>query len=374
MKVLQLVTTLNYGDAVGNDVCAIKSALVEAGYETEIYAESIGNRVPVGMAKSIAEMPILSNEDILIYHLSIGTRLNYDVAQMIGKKILVYHNVTPPHYFSMYSPALVMATYEGIRGARYLADKVDYCIADSEYNKTQLLEMNYQCPIEVCPILIPFSDYQKTPDEKVIDRYCNDGYVNLLFVGRIAPNKRQENVIRAFYYYHKHYNPKSRLFLVGNWSGMETYYERLVKYVDLLDLSGYVVFPGHIRFEEILAYYHLADIFVCMSEHEGFCVPLVEAMYFNIPIIAYNTSAIGYTLDGCGLLLDDSSPEYVSAVINRVIEDTRLKECVLEEQQKRLMYFQPENAKKQFLSILDRIVHCKPQETRLDRTKEDGHL
>ena len=157
--------------------------------------------------------------------------------------------------------------------------------------------MGYTCPIDVCPILIPFSDYEKEPDRRVLRRYKGDGKTNLLFVGRIAPNKKQENVIRAFYFYHKYYSPDSRLFLVGSWSGMESYYERLCDYVKALGIAEHVVFTGHIRFDEILAYYHLADVFLCMSEHEGFCVPLVEAMYFHVPIVAYSCAAVPDTLE-----------------------------------------------------------------------------
>lgn len=115
-----------------------------------------------------------------------------------------------------------------------------------------------------------------------MEHYKDDGYTNFIFVGRVAPNKKQEDVIRAFYCYKKYCNPKSRLFIVGSYNGMERYYHRLRRYVGALELDN-VVFTGHIPFAQILAYYHLADLFLCMSDHEGFCVPLVEAMYFNLP-------------------------------------------------------------------------------------------
>ena len=155
--------------------------------------------------------------------------------------------------------------------------------------------MGYTCPIDVLPILIPFDDYAKTPSQQVIDRY-SDGYTNLIFTGRIAPNKRQEDVIRAFYDYKKFYNPKSRLILVGGHNGMERYYHRLKSYINALELED-VVFPGHIKFDEILAYYKIADVFLCQSEHEGFCVPLVEAMYFDVPVV-FAKKAQSINIDG----------------------------------------------------------------------------
>lgn len=355
MKIYQITTTLSYGDAVSNDILAIQKVLTEAGYQNEIYAENISPKVQEGVAKQIKDLPRIREKDVLLYHLSIGTPLNYMMAELGGKKVVVYHNVTPPHFFEEYDHASVENTKQGLKGASFLANHACYAIADSAFNRNDLKNMGYQCPIDVCPILIPFADYDQKPNEKVLQQYKDDGYTNLLFVGRVAPNKKQENVIRAFYHYHKHYNPKSRLFLVGNWGGMEVYYNRLVSYIDKLDLSDDVIFPGHIKFDEILSYYRLADVFVCMSEHEGFCVPLVEAMKFSVPIVAYDTTAVGETLGAGGLLLDNNSPEYVSAAIHRVVSDDSLKTVILEGQKARLKDFQYEQIRKQIIGIIKRI-------------------
>jgi glycosyltransferase involved in cell wall biosynthesis len=173
------------------------------------------------------------------------------------------------------------------------------------------------------------------------------GKKNLIFVGRIAPNKKQENVIRAFYQYHR-MEPESRLILVGSWTGMENYHQRLVKYAAALGIADDVIFTGHIKFSEILAWYTIADAFVCMSEHEGFCVPLVEAMFFDVPIIAYDTSAISDTLGGSGVLLDDNDPVFVSRVIDRVLKDSALKEQIISGQRRRLEDFSYERIKAVF--------------------------
>ena len=132
----------------------------------------------------------------------------------------------------------------------------------SGYGKYDLMGMGYKCPMYVRPILIPFSDYETPPDEAIIKKYSDDGYVNIVFVGRIAPNKKQEDVIAAFAYYKNNVNPKSRLFIVGSYNGMEKYYESLKDYVDALMVRD-VIFTGHISFKSILAYYSIADIFLC---------------------------------------------------------------------------------------------------------------
>lgn len=337
MRIVQLLPTLSFGDAIGNDTVALKKAISDMGYISEIYAENIDKRLPSDTAKNISRLKDLKKDDVLIYHKSTGTDLTFKIQDFHCRKIMIYHNVTPPEFFRPYSTAAASLTEYGYKGVEHLRDKVDYCLVDSAYNKSELLRMGYTCPIDVLPILIRFEDYKQSPAKGIMSRY-GDGKRNLIFVGRIAPNKKQENVIRAFYQY-KRLDPDSRLILVGSYTGMENYYERLVKYAGALGLKDDIVFTGHIKFNEILAYYRLADVFVCMSEHEGFCVPLAEAMFFDVPIIAYDTSAIGDTLGGSGILLDSNDPVFAAGVIRRVLTDELLKKQIIEGQRRRLEDF-----------------------------------
>lgn len=355
MKIVQLLTTIAYGDAIGNDTLAIRDFIQEKGYETAIYAEGIDARLPAGTALPWDRMPTLERDDILLYHASTGTPLNTALLSYGGKKVMIYHNVTPPRFFSGYAPTAQDNCRWGELQISYIARYVDSCIADSEYNKQQLIAMGCQCPIDVCPILIPFEDYEKAPDEKLLQKYRGDGWTNLLFVGRIAPNKCQQDVIRAFYVYQKRYNPKSRLFLVGNGTG-EKYQQQLADYAQQLGIADKVIFPGHIKFNAILAYYHLADIFICMSEHEGFCVPIVEAMHFRKPIVAYASTAIPETLGRGGLLLDSKDPELAAGAINRVLEDSNLKKYLLSRQEEELKRFQYEAVKERFWECMQKML------------------
>ena len=352
MRIIQLLPTISYGDAVGNDAIAIKKLIQEMGYETEIYAENIDQRLPAGMAIPFDKLPNLSNDDILLYHGSTGTDLNDKLPELGGRKMMIYHNITPPQHFRPYSSSAEALTARGMDGISRLAETMEYCIADSEFNKKDLLRIGYTCPIDVSPILIPFSDYEKAPSQKVLQKYQDDGFKNLLFVGRIAPNKKQENVIRAFYFYHKYYNPDSRLFLVGSWNGMERYYERLCDYVEALGLTEHVIFTGHIRFDEILAYYHLADVFLCMSEHEGFCVPLVEAMYFQVPVVAYSCAAVPDTLGGSGVLLDTSEGPEAAERIDQIASDSKLRQEIVQSQDHRLDDFSYEKVSKTMMQYI----------------------
>lgn len=354
MRIIQLLTTLSFGDAIGNDTLALKGAIRNMGYETEVYAENIDKRLPAGSGLEIAKLKGLKSDDIMIYHKSTGTDLSFKLDQYKCRKIMIYHNITPPEFFRPYSPAATALTEYGYKGVEYLKDKIDYCLAVSSYNRSDLLRMGYTCPIDVRPILIRFEDYKQTPDEETIRKY-SDGKKNLVFVGRIAPNKKQEDVIRAFYYYKK-INPESRLILVGSYSGMENYYHRLVKYAAALGLADDVVFSGHIKFSAILAFYRLADVFVCMSAHEGFCVPLVEAMFFDVPIVALDTSAISDTLGGSGFLIDDNDPVFAAKVIDRVITDEALRKEIISGQRRRLEDFSYEAIRKVFTDELNKFI------------------
>ena len=340
---------------MGNDTRAIYRILKEEGFDTVIGAEAVDRRIPKDEAAELKDLPKIREEDLVIYHGSTGSKLNFDIAGYPGRKIMIYHNITPPGFFRRYNKEARENMEYGYEGIRYLKDKFAYCIADSEYNKQELRRMGYECPIDVCPILIPFEDYDREPSAKVLKQY-RDGKKNWLFVGRIAPNKKQEDVIRAFYCYQRDYEPESRLFLVGNAGGMEIYEARLKNYIHILGLDEKVIIPGHIPFDETLAYYRLADVFVCMSEHEGFCVPLAEAMHFGVPIAAYGCCAVPDTLGNGGLLLDSKEPEVAAAAANRLITDQALRATILEGQKEMLQKYKYENVKERVLTLLKAFI------------------
>lgn len=355
MRIIQLLPTISYGDAVSNDVLAIRNLLIESGYSTEIYAENIDKRLSPNIVNPIKKLKKMSKNDIIIYHLSTGTKLNYKMGTFLARKIVIYHNITPSHFFCGYSSELEQLCREGLMETEYLNDKVEYVLADSSFNKEELVKMGYKINIDVLPIIIPFEDYDKNPNDNILNKYKDDGYTNILFTGRMAPNKKQEDVIKAFYYYHNYINKKSRLFLVGSCNGLENYDKQLKRYVKLLELDD-VIFTGHVKFDEILAYYKIADLFLCMSEHEGFCVPLVEAMCFEIPIIAYDNCAIGETLGGGGILLKEKDPIITAELINRILKDTDLKSRIIMNQKERLEYFSNKRVKKLFMNYLKKFI------------------
>lgn len=366
-RVIQIVSSLNFGDAVGNDVLAINRALTEAGYITGIFTKAIHKKIKEPNAFLIDLLPELTAEDIVIYHYAAADEFQELIEELEAKIVLRYHNVTPPAFFHGYDKIAEKVTSEGLKQIEEMKDAIDYGLTVSEYNKSDLENMGYECPIAVAPILIPFDDYRREPSADVISRY-SDGKTNIVFVGRIAPNKRFEDVIDCFIEYKKRYDKDARLFLVGNYDEKNAYYQYLKGYVKGIEAED-VVFPGHIPFNEILAYYRIADLFLCMSEHEGFCVPLVEAMFFKVPIVAYASTAIPGTLNGSGVLVESKEPADVAAKMHQVVTDEAYRNEIIEGQNERLLDFGYDGIKEQILEEIAAIRKYKPQK-RMNKKKK----
>lgn len=352
-RIIQIVASLNFGDAVGNDVRAIARALNEAGYATGIFTLAIHPKIKDEGVYLINMLPELNENDLIIYHYATADELADIIKEAPCKVVLRYHNITPPAFFHGYNEGAEKVTREGLDEIADLKDAIDYGMVVSDFNKKDLIDMGYQCPIAVAPILIPFKDYEQEPDKDVVTRY-SDGKTNIVFVGRIVPNKKFEDVIACFAAYKEKYDPTARLFLVGNYQETDLYYQYLQDVIKKCGVED-VIFPGHIAFNAILAYYRIADLFLCMSEHEGFCVPLVEAMFFGTPIVAYASTAIPGTLGGSGVLVETKEPEVVAEKMHQVITDQAYREEIIEKQKRRLEDFSYGKIKEQILKEITDI-------------------
>ncbi|MBO5953719.1 MAG: glycosyltransferase family 4 protein [Oscillospiraceae bacterium] len=347
-RIVQILDSYSYGDGMGNHAGALLNALKARGVDTQIYAKYVDPRLS-HMGKNVAEY-VPSQEDVILYHLGAGSELNRKVTEYPGRLIINYHNITPPEFFADYNPALEANCRAGYEDVKFLADKVEMAISVSAYNSSELARMGYTCPLHQAPIVMDFSDYTKAPDAATVEKY-SDGVSNIVFVGRICPNKKHEDLMLDFYYYTKYFNPNSRLILVGNYRGFEGYYLKLKKYAKKLGLTN-VVFTGHIKFSQILAYYHTADLFLCESEHEGFCIPLVEAMHFGVPIVAYDSSAIGETLGTGGVLLREKNPRLTASVMDQILRDESLRKTILEQQKENLKRFDSKAVADRYMEFL----------------------
>jgi glycosyltransferase involved in cell wall biosynthesis len=332
-QVHQLLAALSYGDAIGNEALAIQSHLRRAGFASDIFAEKVHPRM-AHLARPLWEYhEVSSPETVSLYHFSIGSAAGRLVHQAPDRLVCVYHNITPAHWFLGFHPHLAGLCYHGRRELAAFAPRAELALGDSEFNRRELEEAGFR-RTGVLPIVLDLDTYRRPPSP-VVRRLYADGRTNILFVGRIIPNKKIDDLVRVFTVFQRYTDPRSRLLLVGDHRGHERYYDRLQEMVRALRVDE-VVFAGHVDDDDLLAYYSVSHLFLCLSEHEGYCVPLVEAMAFGLPIVAYDAGAVAETLRGGGVLLKEKPAEVVAELVSRVLTDRRLRASVLTTQQRAL--------------------------------------
>jgi glycosyltransferase involved in cell wall biosynthesis len=325
----QVLASLGYGDAIGHEVLGIQRVLRSAGYESEIFVETADHRLE-DLTVDYLDLPRASHPDnILIHHFSIGSHASRIAYALPDRMILVYHNITPPEYFVDVHFVLVQQCFLGRRELGLYASRCELALGDSEYNRQELEAAGFP-RTGVLPVVPGFS-HLAGPANFMSAGSFDDDWVNVLFVGRIIPNKRIDDVIRWFHAYKTFFNPQSRLLLVGSHGGFESYLAMLHSFIARLGVTDVHV-RGHVSNEELVAYYTLADVFLCASEHEGFCVPIIEAFHMGVPVIAYAATAVPATMDGGGLLVTTKDPMTVAALVNELVVDPAFHDRVLQTQ------------------------------------------
>lgn len=327
-NVHQVLATLSYGDAIGHEVLGIQRVLRGAGFASEIFVETADPKLE-HLTRDYREMPLaVGQDDLLIHHFSIGSKASRIAYALPARMMLVYHNITPPEYFVGVNRELVERCYLGRRELTAYAARCELAVGDSEFNRAELSASGFD-PAGVLPVIPDFSHLEGEPGAFAA-REFDDDWTNILFVGRVVPNKRFEDLIRIFHAYRRR-NPRSRLLLVGSSTGFEHYRTRLDALVAALGTPD-VYFTGHITNEELAAYYHVADLFLSASEHEGFCVPLIEAFYTGVPVLAFAATAVPWTMHGGGVLYHDKDPLAVAALMDAILSDAAACDAVVASQ------------------------------------------
>lgn len=338
----QLVAGFNRGDAISNEALVMRRLFRSWGFDSNIYCERKRILPELrGDALDLEELPsACSPDDVALLHLSIGSSVNEVFPSLRGRKAILYHNITPPGYFQLIQPATANVLARGREQAVRLAGVAEVNLADSAYNADELRQWGYAHP-QVLPLMLDFSALTVAPDRGVIRRFA-DGKVNILFVGRCAPNKRIEDVISVFALFQKTVEPNSRLILAGSYAGTERYQRLLVSMARDLRLQE-VIFTGPIRQSELNACFKSARAFLCMSEHEGFCIPLIEAMVHRVPVLAYAAAAVPETMGGAGVLFSERRFEAVSEMMGHLTRDESLRRSILACQDGRVRAFRERN-------------------------------
>lgn len=351
----QLLPALEKEDAIGNYARFLQAFLREKGFDSRIFVFRKQTAQRRECFPYLKHRRFSSSRNVLIFHTAIGSPLADYFRNCPDKKILIHHNITPTHFFLGHDPEAAYLTQIARGQLPALAGSVDASIADSPYNARELKEMGFPEP-SIIPLVFDWERLGGKSDENVGNRY-RDGRTNLLFVGRVAPHKKQEDVIRIHHLYRSRLNPNSRLFLVGDNRSFPTYTKTLFKLVRALGATD-VIFTGKVTPEELRSYYRLAHAFVCMSEHEGLGVPLVEAMFYRIPVVAYAAAAVPSTLKDAGILIGEKRPLEAACLIDRILKEPDLKAKVIRGQDRRLEYFKRFPYREKWEGVINRLVRA----------------
>jgi glycosyltransferase involved in cell wall biosynthesis len=350
-NVHQVLEGATAGNAIYNHALLLRTGLRRWGFRSHLFAAEMDASVAGEVLPFDRYRP--GRRDLLIYHYSTGSDLSEAVQTMDVPLVLVYHNVTPPEYLRGLGGAMSARVRRGRERLPQLRHRVSLALADSAYNQRDLVAAGYE-RTGVLPLAVSDDLIGAPPDEALLARF-DDGWTNLLFVGRLAPNKRQEDVIKAFYFY-RQLNQKSRLFLVGSWRSTRRYAAWLRQFARHLDLADVVFLPGRVSTTALAAYYRLADLFVCMSEHEGFCVPLIESMRFGVPVVAYASTAIPATLGGAGVLVKAKRYDVIAEILHLLCTDAAFRRKIITGQHQRARAFDEQVVLEQFRDHLTGLL------------------
>jgi glycosyltransferase involved in cell wall biosynthesis len=334
------MATLNYGDAISNYTVELMKLLRVWGYPSEIYVESCDPR----MALYCHPYETYQDDpgDVLVYQYGLGSKLTDFLLQgRADRTILFYHNITPPHFFEPFESEFAALLKRGREDLYQVCQSFRGAVAGTEYNRQELRDIGF-LNVSAVPYLLDLSPLERSansPAGRRIRQRFSDEWINIVFVGRLAPNKKQEDLLQALAYYKKLIDSRVRLLLVG--SGRSFHYKvRLEMLAEQLGVFEDVHFSGQLSLEDGFAgYYRAGSVFLCLSEHEGFGIPLIESMYFGLPIVAYKSSAVPETLGGCGLLVTEKRYDVIGELIYNLVTDKAFRRQVIRKQRERLVDF-----------------------------------
>jgi len=345
----QLVAGFARGDAISHEALAIRAVCRELGFDSDIFAppertapDAAGECRPLGDYRQ-------TPTGIVINHYSITSPATETYLSSPARKVLIYHNITPPEFFTPYDTSLALQLTQARQGLRDTAARADAVWADSAFNAAEVQALGIP-NVKVFPLLFEPGALDIPPDPAVLAKFAQP-MKNILFVGRIAPNKCLEELITAFAWFHKNIEPQSRLLIVGSDRSAPAYYAMLKMYAAELELNT-VFFERFASPAGLTAYYRVADCFATTSRHEGYCLPLVEAMYKGVPVIARRTGGTPEAMGDGGILVDDFRPEELAELFGRVCQDAAFRQTVMASQQERLAVLLKRTVTDEFRGLL----------------------
>lgn len=350
MIVNQWVPAAHRGDAIGDSARRVRQMLRALGHDSEIYALTVDDDLR-GDVRPFADAAARGG-DLTIFHYAVPSPMTEAFAALPRGRVLQYHNVTPAHFFAPYDANIFRIASLGRDEIRTLAGRTDVALGDSEYNRQELAAMGFT-NTGVFPIAIDLDRIRKAPPRPALEEVLSDGLFNFLFVGRIVPNKKIEDHIRLAEHYKRYVDTDYRFIFVGKTDGLPRYYNTIRALVAEYQMpADRFVFTGPVPDEDLATYYRTAHVYLSLSEHEGFCVPLLEAMAADVPVLAYASTAVPDTLGGAGVQFAPKDLELAAELLGELTYNDDLRARVIAGQRRRLESFGDERLRRD----LDRLL------------------
>jgi glycosyltransferase involved in cell wall biosynthesis len=351
MIINQWVPAAHQGDAIGDSARRVRDILRSAGHGSDLFALTIDS----GLRDEVRPFsdPDAQRGDMTIFHFAVPSPMTRAFASLTGIRVLQYHNITPAAFFAPYDAGLFRLAALGREELRSLAGDVDLALGDSDFNRRELEALGFP-RTAVMPIAVNTERITSAARRPALERILSDGLINVLFVGRIVPQKKIEDHIRLAEVYKRYVDSYYRFIFVGRYDGMPRYYAQVrALMAEFQMLPDRFWFTGPVPDEDLAAFYRWADVYVSLSEHEGFCVPLVEAMAADVPVLAYAAGAVPETLGGAGVLFAPKDLELAAEMLGTLVYDRPVRDAVIDGQRRRLADFAPERIERRLLDIVE---------------------
>ncbi len=353
MVINQWLAAAHAGDAIGNDARTLRTMLRRMGHVSEVYALTCDDELATEVV-SFSD-PAATRGDLTIFHFALASPLTEAFARLRSGRILRYHNITPAHFFATYDTALYQLAERGRRELASLAGAADLAIGDSEYNRAELQALGFT-RTAVLPVAVSFDRLLDAPACPALEAMLDDGLANILFVGRIAPNKRIDDHIRLAEHYKRYVDAAYRFVFVGRYDAVPRYYSAVQALIARYEMPrDRFLFVGAVPDAELAACYRTASAYVSLSEHEGFCVPLLEAMAMDVPVLAYAAAAVPETLAGAGIQFAPKDLEHAAELLGMLVYDEGLRDAVIEGQRRRVRDFGEEKIAGRLAEVLGEL-------------------
>jgi glycosyltransferase involved in cell wall biosynthesis len=333
----QWLPAAHKSDAIGGSALRMRALLRAMGHVSEIYAPTLDDDL-VGDVRPYPD-PAANGGDVTIFHFALPSPMTEAFARLPHGRILQYHNVTPARYFAAYDPALFRLAVLARRELATLVGRTDAALGVSEFNRRELEELGFDAT-GVLPLAVDLARLTQAAPRPALERTLDDDFVNFLFVGRIAPNKKIEDHIKLAEHFKRYVDAYYRFIFVGKYDAVPRYYATIRALMsDYQLLHERFLFTGPVPDEDLAVYYRRAAVYISLSEHEGFCAPLLEAMATDVPVLAYSAAAVPETLGGAGVQFADKDLEYAAELLGALTFDDALRRDVIAGQRRRLADF-----------------------------------